>query len=133
MYLCGERLFPATAGANRRRYAATVQGACVVNCLELELSPFACVCCCVDPSYSIHSFYLSLYKMSKRVCKTLTLAQRVDVLKRLENKESQSSIAMLFGVNQSQISRIHKNRDKIFEEWQSKQQPRPKAKAGWEV
>ena len=46
MYLCGERLFPATAGANRRRYAATVQGACVVNCLELELSPFACVLLC---------------------------------------------------------------------------------------
>ena len=40
--------------------------------------------------------------MSKRVCKTLTLAQHVNVLERLENKESQSSIALLFGVNQSQ-------------------------------
>ena len=31
-------------------------------------------------------------------------------------------MALLFGVNQSQISMIHKNRDNIFEEWQSKQQ-----------
>lgn len=64
----------------------------------------------------------------RRVCKTLTLAQRVEVLKRLDNKHSQSSVALEFGVNQSQISRIQKNKDKIFEEWQNNTNPDRKRK-----
>jgi len=56
--------------------------------------------------------------MSTRVCKTLTLAQRVDVIERLNRNESQTSIATAFGINQSQISRIQKNKDKIIKEWQ---------------
>jgi len=56
--------------------------------------------------------------MSKRSNKSLTLAQRVDVLERLGNEESQASIASAFGVNQSQISRIRKDKDKIIDDWQ---------------
>jgi len=66
--------------------------------------------------------------MSKRVCKTLTLAQRVDVIERLNRNESQTSIATAFGVNQSQISRIQKNKDKIIEEWQLNSNPDRKRK-----
>jgi len=66
--------------------------------------------------------------MSKPVCKTLTLAQRVDVIERLNRNESQTSIATAFGVNQSQISRIQKNKDKIIEEWQRNSNPDRKRK-----
>ena len=61
--------------------------------------------------------------MSKRICKTLTLAEQVEVLKKLDLKESQSSIAQQFGINQSAISRIQKNKDKIIQEWQSNNNP----------
>jgi len=66
-------------------------------------------------------------KMLKR-CKTLTLAECVDVLDRLEKKESQTSIALLYGVNQSQISHIQKNKDKIVDEWQRNSNPDRKRK-----
>ena len=46
-----------------------------------------------------------------------------------ENRnESQTSIATAFGVNQSQISRIQKNKDKIIEEWQRNSNPDCKIK-----
>ncbi|MGH0117396.1 UNVERIFIED_CONTAM: hypothetical protein FKN15_034583 [Acipenser sinensis] len=64
--------------------------------------------------------------MAKRICKTLALAERVEVLKKLENKESQTSIALSFGVNQSTISRIQKNKEKILEEWQKNGNPHRK-------
>ncbi|KAK1157956.1 tigger transposable element-derived protein 4-like [Acipenser oxyrinchus oxyrinchus] len=64
--------------------------------------------------------------MAKRICKTLALAERVEVLKKLENKESQTSIALSFGVNQSAISRIQKNKEKILEEWQKNGNPHRK-------
>eukprot|EP00062_Callorhinchus_milii_P011594 gi/632958112/ref/XP_007894849.1/ PREDICTED: tigger transposable element-derived protein 3-like [Callorhinchus milii] len=57
---------------------------------------------------------------------TLTLAQRVEVLKKLENKESQKSIAAEFDVDQSAISRIQKNREKILDEWQNNSNPERK-------
>ena len=69
-----------------------------------------------------------IVNMSKRVCKTLNLSQRVDVLERLQRKESQTSIASLYGVNQSQISRIQKNRDNIIDEWQRNSNPDRKRK-----
>ncbi|XP_041082893.1 tigger transposable element-derived protein 4 [Polyodon spathula] len=64
--------------------------------------------------------------MAKRICKTLALAERVEVLKKLDNKESQTSIALSFGVNQSAISRIQKNKEKILEEWQNNGNPHRK-------
>ena len=67
--------------------------------------------------------------MAKRVCKMLTLAQRVDVLKRLEENCSQSEVALELGVNQSQISRIWKNKD-ILLEWQNNSNPDRKRKHG---
>ena len=66
--------------------------------------------------------------MSKRVCKTLTLAERVEVLRKLDQKDSQASIALQFGVNQSAISRIRKNKDNIFQEWHSNSNPQRKRK-----
>ena len=66
--------------------------------------------------------------MSKRNCKTLTFADRVEVFKKLNLKESQSSIAQQFGVNQSAILRIQKNKDKIIQEWQSNSNPDHKRK-----
>ena len=61
--------------------------------------------------------------MSKRIFKTLTLAEQVEVFKKLDLKESQSSIAQQFGINQSAISRIQKNKDKIIQESQSNSNP----------
>lgn len=52
------------------------------------------------------------------------------MLKRLENKESQSSVALEFGVNQSAISRIQKNKEKITEEWRNNSNPDRKRKRG---
>ena len=66
--------------------------------------------------------------MSRSICKTLTLAEQVEVLKQLDLKESQSSIAQQFGVNQSAILRIQKNKDKIIQEWQSNSNPDRKRK-----
>ncbi|XP_066554188.1 E3 ubiquitin-protein ligase RAD18 isoform X2 [Amia ocellicauda] len=69
--------------------------------------------------------------MAKRTCKTLTLAERVDVLKRLDAKESQTSIASSLGVNQSAISRIHKNKEKILDCWRNNSNPeRKRRRAG---
>uniref|UniRef100_A0A4W3IPE2 HTH CENPB-type domain-containing protein n=1 Tax=Callorhinchus milii TaxID=7868 RepID=A0A4W3IPE2_CALMI len=65
--------------------------------------------------------YNKLYRYT-----TLTLAQRVEVLKKLENKESQKSIAAEFDVDQSAISRIQKNREKILDEWQNNSNPERK-------
>ncbi|XP_071110643.1 tigger transposable element-derived protein 3-like [Haliotis cracherodii] len=50
--------------------------------------------------------------MQKR--KDLTLADKVRVLEALSQKKSQTSLAAEFGVSQSQISRIGKNRDLIM-------------------
>jgi IS30 family transposase len=60
--------------------------------------------------------------------KSLSLAQRVDVLKRLEAKENQTAIAKSFGVHPTQISRILKQKDAILEDWQNKINPDRKRK-----
>ena len=72
--------------------------------------------------------------MSKRICKMLTLAEQVEVFKKLDLEESLSSIAQQFGVNQSAISRIQKNKDKIIHEWQSNSNPdRKRKRTGFHV
>ncbi|KAF0993295.1 hypothetical protein HZS_3568 [Henneguya salminicola] len=61
--------------------------------------------------------------MAKLVCKTLTLAQRVNGLDRLTKKKSQTLIASLYKVDQSQISIIIKNKNKIMSKWQNNINP----------
>lgn len=69
--------------------------------------------------------------MARRVIRTLTVAERVDMIKCLENKESQVSVAKKFGVHQSLVSRIRKNKDKILKEWQNNRNPhRKRIRAG---
>ena len=65
---------------------------------------------------------------SSRTHKTLSLAERVDVLNRLENKESQASVAKHFGVHPSQISRIQKQRSELLQSWQNNSNPDRKRK-----
>jgi len=67
--------------------------------------------------------------MAKHVCKTVTLAQRVDVLNRLEKNCSQTEVALELGINQSQISCIWKNKEKILLELQNSN-PDRKCKCG---
>lgn len=69
--------------------------------------------------------------MARRVLRTLTVAERVDMIKCLENKESQVSVAKKFGVHQSLVSRVSKNKDKILREWQNNSNPyRKRIRAG---
>jgi hypothetical protein len=63
---------------------------------------------------------------SKR--KTLSLTERVDVIKRLESNESQASVAKGFGVHPSAISRIMKQKDLILNDWQNNTNPDRKRK-----
>jgi hypothetical protein len=63
---------------------------------------------------------------SKR--KTLSLAERVDVIKRLESNESQASVAKGFVVHPSAISRIMKQKDLILNDWQNNTNPDRKRK-----
>ena len=51
--------------------------------------------------------------------KILTLDDRVDVLKRIDNGESCRSIAAAVNPGKSQISRIHSDRAAILKEWES--------------
>ena len=60
--------------------------------------------------------------------KSLSLAERVDVVKRLEAQESQSSVAKCFGVHPSAISRITKNKQQILTDWQNNNNPDRKRK-----
>ena len=55
-----------------------------------------------------------------KTLKTLSLADRVEVLKRIDSKESQVSVAKHFGVHPSQICRIVKQRQQVMVDWQSK-------------
>ena len=57
---------------------------------------------------------------SSRAHKTLSLAERIDVIKRMEDKkESQESVAKHYGVHRSQISRILKQKDQLLHDWQN--------------
>ena len=60
--------------------------------------------------------------------KSLSLAERIDVVKRLEAQESQSSVAKCFGVHPSAISRIMKNKQQILTDWQNNNNPDRKRK-----
>lgn len=60
--------------------------------------------------------------------KTLSLADRVEVLKRIDCKESQVSVAKHFGINPSQICRIVKLRQQIMDDWQNNANPDRKRK-----
>ena len=51
--------------------------------------------------------------------KILTLDDRVDVLKRIDNGESCRSIAAAVNCGKSQISRIRSDRAAILKEWES--------------
>lgn len=64
--------------------------------------------------------------MHRRCCTTLTLAEKVEVLKRLESNETQQSIAKYFKVSHSQISRIRKNKDLLYQYWFSNVNPETK-------
>lgn len=50
--------------------------------------------------------------------RSLSLAEKVSALEELERLKSQQSVADLFGVSQSQISRIARNRQAILLEWE---------------
>ena len=65
--------------------------------------------------------------MSSNKRKSLSLAERVDVVKRLEAQESQSSVAKCFGVHPSVISRIM-NKHQILTDWQNNSNPDRKRK-----
>jgi len=60
--------------------------------------------------------------------RSLSLAERVDAVKRLEAQESQSSVAKCFGVHPSTISRIIKNKQQILTDWQNNSKPDRKRK-----
>jgi len=51
--------------------------------------------------------------------KALSLTERMDVVKRLDSNEIQASIAKSYGVHHSSISRIMKQKEQIFEDWQN--------------
>jgi len=65
---------------------------------------------------------------SSRVLKTLSLSDRIDVLNRLDRKESQVSIAKDYGVHPSQISRVLKQKDQLMQDWQNNSNPERKRK-----
>jgi len=48
--------------------------------------------------------------------KTLSLADRIDVLNRLDTKESQASVVKDYGVHPSQISHILKQKDQLLQD-----------------
>ena len=54
-----------------------------------------------------------------RAHKALSLTDRVDVLSRLDRKESQVSVAKHYGVHPSQISRILKQKEQLLQDWQN--------------
>ncbi|XP_030050848.1 tigger transposable element-derived protein 4-like [Microcaecilia unicolor] len=66
--------------------------------------------------------------MEQRKSKTLTLCERIEVLKKLKNGQSQASIAREYGVNPSQISRISKREHQILGDWRSNRNPQRKRK-----
>ena len=47
------------------------------------------------------------------------MTQKMDVVKALDEKKTQNEIAKEFGISQTQVSRIKKNKDRIQSEWQS--------------
>ena len=63
---------------------------------------------------------------SKR--KTLSLAERIEVLQRLDNNESQASLAKHFSVHPSAISRILKQKHQLLDDWQNNSNPDRKRK-----
>ncbi|KAL3859266.1 hypothetical protein ACJMK2_009493 [Sinanodonta woodiana] len=68
--------------------------------------------------------------MTSRKCKSLTLAQRLEVIKCVENNRTQASVALEFGVSQSVISRILKKKENIVKDWQNNSNPSQKRKRG---
>ena len=60
--------------------------------------------------------------------KALSLADRVDVLSRLDRKESQVSVAKHYGVHPSQISRILKQKEQLLQDWHNDSNPDRKPK-----
>jgi len=65
---------------------------------------------------------------SKR--KALSLSERMDVIKRLEEDESQASVAKNYGVHPSAISRILKQKDQIIDAWQNDNLERKRNRTG---
>ena len=53
------------------------------------------------------------FAMAKRSRKDLTMTQKMDVVKALDEKKTQNEIAKEFGISQTQVSRIKKNKDRI--------------------
>ena len=47
------------------------------------------------------------------------MTQKMDVVKALGEKKTQNEIAKEFGISQTQVSRIKKNKDRIRSEWKS--------------
>jgi len=69
--------------------------------------------------------------MSKRSLTALTLSQTVEVIKCLENNETQTSLAVKFNAGQAVISRIKHDKDRILEEWRKNASPdRKRQRAG---
>ncbi|XP_030069561.1 tigger transposable element-derived protein 4-like [Microcaecilia unicolor] len=66
--------------------------------------------------------------MEQRKSKTLTLCERIEVLKKLKTGQSQASIAREYGVNPSQISRILKRERQLLGDWRSNRNPQRKRK-----
>ncbi|XP_030047942.1 tigger transposable element-derived protein 4-like [Microcaecilia unicolor] len=66
--------------------------------------------------------------MERRKRKTLTLCERIEVLKKLKNGQSQASIAREYGVNPSQISRISKREHQLLGDWRSNRNRQRKRK-----
>ena len=59
---------------------------------------------------------------SSRVHKTLSLAERTDIINRIETKkESQESVGKHFGVHRSQISCIMKQKEQLLHDLQNNQ------------
>ena len=60
--------------------------------------------------------------------KSLSLAEHVDTVKRLDSKESQASVAKSFDVHTSAISQTMKNKEQILDDWQNSKNPDGKRK-----
>lgn len=66
--------------------------------------------------------------MSKRTLTTLSLVQRVEVIRLLDQNETQVSLADKFKVGQAVISRIKRDKEKILNDWQKNFNPDRKRK-----
>jgi len=71
-------------------------------------------------------FFMASTTTNKR--KTLSLSERMDVVRRLDSMESQASIAMSYGVHPSSISCIMKQKEQIVDDCQNNTNPDRKRK-----